>query len=191
MRPHRAVEQMARAQHCGPQAGGIRRGQPAAPWRGLPGPVGFQITDSSPLQPEKATGASPIPPSPTTPSTTASCRPTVLCAEVGTTVAEASPPAWKDKELLQFFAHVVTSLLLAGAHQCAARQSGRAQMRLRNYLHWREIPGGCPLGQAKPPCGSARTSPSRPARSRLPERCVPGDSVGGGVLRSSSPCSRA
>jgi hypothetical protein len=45
--------------------------------------------------------------------------------------SRSKPTRVEDKELLQFFAHVVTSLLLAGAHQCAARQSGRAQMRLR------------------------------------------------------------
>ncbi len=68
----------------GPRAAGIRRGPPAAPWRARRGPVGFHITGGSPIQPEKATGASPIPLSPTTPSTTATCRPTSRCAPSGT-----------------------------------------------------------------------------------------------------------
>jgi polyhydroxyalkanoate synthase subunit PhaC len=80
------------------------------------------------FNPKKATGASPIPPSPTTPSTTASCRPTSPCAPRGHH-GSRSPPARKDKELLQFCQH--GDVIIAGAYQCAARQSGRAQTRLR------------------------------------------------------------
>jgi hypothetical protein len=112
----------------GPRAAGIRRGQPAAPWRALRGPVGFYITGGSPIQPEKATGTSPVPPSPTTPSTTASCRPTSRCAPRGHH-GSRSPPEWKDKELLQFCQR--RDVIIAGAYQCAARQSVRAQTRLR------------------------------------------------------------
>jgi hypothetical protein len=105
----------------------------------------------------------------------------------------------KDKELLQPIACGVTSSSLAPT-KCAAQQPGHAQTRLRK----RRCESGAGPAQLTPlPCASTGAALSghveRPAcrrgprghfrRGRLPRRCVRGDSVGGGVLRSSSPWS--
>jgi hypothetical protein len=94
------------------------------------------------FNPKKATGASPIPPSPTTPSTTASCRPTSRCAPSGHH-GSRSPPAWKNKELLQFLltgwslSLAPTNVLLGNpAALKRAFESGGASLvlGLRSYL---------------------------------------------------------
>src|SRR6201984_585776 len=79
-----------------------------------------------------------------------------LCAEVDDAVAEADL-AWKDRELLQFFANMVTSSLaptnvLLGNPAALKRafETGGASLilGLRNYLHDVRFNGGMP-SQAK------------------------------------------
>jgi hypothetical protein len=94
------------------------------------------------FNPKKATGASPIPPSPTTPFATASCRPTSRCAPSGHHGGR-SRPAWKNKELLQFLptwwslSLAPTNVLLGNpAALKRALESGDASRAqgLRSYL---------------------------------------------------------
>jgi hypothetical protein len=151
------------------------------------------------FNPKKATGASPIPLSPTTPSTTATCRPISRCAPSGPP-RQPKPTCVETQRAAAVFCQR-GAVIIAGAYQCAARQSSRAQTRLRKQrcepdAGPAQLPaltcastGDARSGQAVALCVSARTS--RSLRARLPRRCVRGDSVGGAILRSSSPCSRA
>jgi hypothetical protein len=135
------------------------------------------------FNPKKATGASHIPPSPTPPHLLPHHAGLPRAVRRGGHHASRSPHAWKDKELLQFIANVVTSSSLAPT-KCAAQQSGHAQTRLRKRrcepgagpaqlpALTRASTGGCPLRSSRAPCVSARTSQSLPARSSTATLCA-------------------
>jgi hypothetical protein len=148
----------------------------------LRGPVGFPITCGSPIQPE--TGDRRFA-DPTLTDHPICHRVTqaylALCAEVDPTVVEAHLRG-KTRSCCSFCQR--GDVIIAGADQCAARQSGHAQTRLGKRrcepgagaaqlpALTCASPGGCPLRSSRAPYGSARTSRSLRAPSSTGTPCA-------------------